>query len=83
MTGVQTCALPIFGSSWIFWNLIKATIGLRVPPEEELEGLDVGEHGIMAYPEFQLPGDSMPLEERNERPVLLPAGQLVAEREKL
>ncbi len=29
---------------------IKATIGLRVSPEEELEGLDIGEHGASAYP---------------------------------
>lgn len=28
---------------------IKATIGLRVPPEEELEGLDVVEHGAPGY----------------------------------
>jgi Amt family ammonium transporter len=28
---------------------IKATIGLRVSPEEELEGLDIGEHGMHAY----------------------------------
>jgi Amt family ammonium transporter len=28
---------------------IKATIGLRVPPEEEIEGLDVVEHGAPGY----------------------------------
>jgi Amt family ammonium transporter len=28
---------------------IKATIGLRVPPEEETEGLDVVEHGAPGY----------------------------------
>ncbi|MGB4782633.1 MAG: ammonia permease, partial [Candidatus Methylomirabilis sp.] len=27
--------------------------GLRVSPEEEIEGLDYGEHGIVAYPDFQ------------------------------
>ena len=31
------------------WLLIKMTIGLRVSPEEELEGLDTGEHGMEAY----------------------------------
>ncbi|MBI2357399.1 MAG: ammonium transporter, partial [Deltaproteobacteria bacterium] len=81
--GVVSVGIFVFGSSWVFWNLIKATVGLRVSPEEELEGLDVGEHGIMAYPEFQSPGDSMPLEERNERSVILPRGQLIAEREKI
>jgi Amt family ammonium transporter len=33
---------------------IKHAIGLRVSPEEELEGLDLGEHGASAYPGFQL-----------------------------
>ena len=33
---------------------IKAVLGLRVSPEEEFEGLDIGEHGITAYPDFQL-----------------------------
>ncbi len=36
----------------ITWLAIKATIGLRVPPEEELKGLDVGEHGMEAYNGF-------------------------------
>ncbi len=31
------------------FTLIKATVGLRVPPEEELEGLDVAEHGFPGY----------------------------------
>jgi Amt family ammonium transporter len=42
----------VFITSLIFWNLIKATIGIRVSAEEELEGLDVGEHGNVAYPDF-------------------------------
>ena len=29
-------------------------MGLRVTPEEEVEGLDMGEHGNEAYPDFQL-----------------------------
>jgi Amt family ammonium transporter len=33
-------------------GVLKATIGLRVPEDEEAEGLDIGEHGISAYPEF-------------------------------
>ncbi len=34
--------------------LLKHTIGLRVSPEEEAEGLDFGEHGNEAYHGFQL-----------------------------
>ena len=30
----------------------KATIGLRVSDQEQIEGLDLGEHGQEAYPNF-------------------------------
>ena len=38
-------ALILFGS-------IKAVVGLRVSEEEELDGLDIHEHGNVAYPDF-------------------------------
>ncbi|GIV20764.1 MAG: ammonium transporter [Armatimonadota bacterium] len=38
----------------ILFGLLKITIGIRVSPEEELEGLDIGEHGLAAYPDFVL-----------------------------
>jgi Amt family ammonium transporter len=38
--------------SFVFWGLIKATIGMRVNKEEEIGGLDIGEHGQEAYPGF-------------------------------
>ena len=34
-------------------KVIEKTIGLRVSREEEIEGLDIGEHGNEAYPNFQ------------------------------
>ncbi|MDD3027020.1 MAG: ammonium transporter [Erysipelotrichaceae bacterium] len=39
---------------FITFNVIKHTVGLRVTPEEEIRGLDIGEHGSEAYPEFTL-----------------------------
>lgn len=39
-------------ASTIIWLIIKATIGLRVSAEEEIEGLDLGEHGNISYPDF-------------------------------
>ncbi len=42
-------------ASAIFLTL-KATIGLRVSEEEELEGLDLGEHGMHAYDLAGSPG---------------------------
>jgi Amt family ammonium transporter len=40
-------------TSAIAWVAIKAVLGMRVSPEEEAEGLDWGEHGVAAYPDFQ------------------------------
>jgi Amt family ammonium transporter len=39
-----------------FW-VIKQIVGMRVSPQEELEGLDLGEHGNVAYPDFH-PADT-------------------------
>ncbi len=39
--------------SLVVFGIIKAVIGIRVSEEEESEGLDIGEHGIEAYPNFQ------------------------------
>ena len=35
--------------SFVVFGILKATIGLRVTEEEEMEGLDVSEHGSLAY----------------------------------
>ena len=43
-----------FGVALILMYAVKATGTLRVSAEGELEGLDVHEHGIPAYPEFVL-----------------------------
>ena len=36
--------------AFIFFYILKISIGLRVTKEEEIEGLDIAEHGIRAYP---------------------------------
>ncbi|MDD7986462.1 ammonium transporter [Lentisphaera marina] len=43
-----------FVCAFILFTIIKVTIGLRVSEEEELEGLDLGEHGMEAYSGFQI-----------------------------
>jgi len=43
-----------FGCGLILFNVIKATVGLRVTEEEELRGLDIDEHGMEAYAGFQI-----------------------------
>ena len=57
--GVQTIGAGAafvwaFGLGLILFYAISKTIGLRVTPEEELKGLDIGEHGMEAYSGFQV-----------------------------
>jgi len=42
----------VFVSSLIVWGILKVTMGIRVSEEEEYEGVDIGECGLEAYPEF-------------------------------
>jgi Amt family ammonium transporter len=41
----------VFLTSYAVFAVLKATIGLRVKPEEELNGLDISEHGVYGYSE--------------------------------
>jgi Amt family ammonium transporter len=52
LIGVVTVGIFTFLFSLIIWLAIKLTFGLRVSPQEEIEGLDLGEHGQLCYPEF-------------------------------
>ncbi|GIW44172.1 MAG: ammonium transporter [Candidatus Binatia bacterium] len=52
--GVVAVGAYTLGLSLVAWAIIKAVMGLRVPEQEEIEGLDLVEHGITAYPDFQL-----------------------------
>ena len=40
-------------ASTLVWYVIKFTIGIRVTEEEELEGVDLAEIGMEAYPDFK------------------------------
>ncbi|NEP14044.1 MAG: ammonium transporter [Symploca sp. SIO2C1] len=50
--GIIAIGLFTVVMSSIFWLALKSTIGIRVTPEEEMEGLDIGEHGMEAYSGF-------------------------------
>ncbi|WP_048149258.1 ammonium transporter [Methanolacinia paynteri] len=41
-----------FGMGAIMFYILKKTIGIRVTDREQIEGLDIGEHGMTAYPDF-------------------------------
>lgn len=54
LLGIGACFVWTFTMAFIMFKLIDITIGLRVSPEEELEGLDFTEHGGNAYPDFSI-----------------------------
>ncbi len=51
--GVVVTGFFVFGTTLILWWILKKTMGIRVSREEEIRGLDIGEHGMEAYPDFQ------------------------------
>jgi len=53
LAGVAAVGLFTFVVSYIVWIVLAKTIGIRVSVKEEINGLDLGEHGIKAYPDFQ------------------------------
>jgi Amt family ammonium transporter len=54
--GIAAVFAFVFASSAAVFYLCKRTIGLRVSAQQELEGLDIHEHGMWGYPEQFLPG---------------------------
>jgi Amt family ammonium transporter len=57
LLGVQALAvisvfLWAFPLSWLFFKVLDKTLGLRVSPEEEVRGLDFGQHSMTSYPVF-------------------------------
>jgi Amt family ammonium transporter len=52
LIGAATIFTWVFVASLITWGILKAVIGIRVSEEEEYEGVDIGECGLEAYPEF-------------------------------
>ena len=63
--GVQLVGILAIGAftvvlTGIFWVLLKSTLGIRVTAEEEIMGLDVGEHGMQAYSGFLTESSSIP-----------------------
>ena len=54
MVGSLCTVVFVVVSMGIVFKLIDKTVGLRVSREEELRGLDIGEHGMEAYGGFQI-----------------------------
>lgn len=59
LLGVQAIGVVAYlawtlGAAFILFKIIKKTVGLRVSKEEEIMGLDLGEHGSETYSDFML-----------------------------
>lgn len=52
LKGVILVGAFVFIISLVVWYVLKALGGIRVSAQEETEGLDIGEHGNEAYPNF-------------------------------
>ncbi|GGZ84246.1 ammonium transporter [Algibacter mikhailovii] len=50
LIGTLAYAIWAVVTSFIFLSILKKTLGLRVTENEEVEGLDLSEHGALAYP---------------------------------
>ncbi|WP_295311419.1 ammonium transporter [Roseobacter sp.] len=52
LTGIVAYGVFTFVASLVVWFILKAAMGIRVSEEDEINGLDVSELGMEAYPEF-------------------------------
>ncbi len=52
LIGAGTIFGWVFATSFAVWFVLKMIVGIRVSEEEEYEGVDIGECGMEAYPEF-------------------------------
>ncbi|MBT8108403.1 MAG: ammonium transporter, partial [Gammaproteobacteria bacterium] len=52
IVGIAAIFFWTFLVSLAVWFILKMTVGIRVSEEEEYEGVDLGECGLEAYPEF-------------------------------
>ncbi|BDV42029.1 ammonium transporter [Geotalea uraniireducens] len=52
--GTLTNIVYVFIISWVFFKILDKVVGLRVPKDLELEGLDQAEVAVSAYPDFNL-----------------------------
>lgn len=52
LTGAAVIFVWTFATSSVVWYLLKLSMGIRVSDEQEYEGVDASECGILAYPEF-------------------------------
>ncbi len=58
-----------FGVSFVFFKILDKVWGLRVKPEDELEGLDIPEMGVLAYPDSMLTSSELDYDSHDNEPI--------------
>jgi len=52
--GTLTCFVFVFVAFYVFFKVLAKVVGMRVPAETEMAGLDLPEMGALAYPDFSM-----------------------------
>lgn len=52
LVGIIAIGAFVFIASFVVWSILKATVGIRVSQEAEINGLDISEMSMEAYPDF-------------------------------
>jgi ammonium transporter, Amt family len=55
LIGAAVVMVWAFGCGYVLFKVLDKVLGVRVDPHEELQGLDIIEHGTPGYPEFYIP----------------------------
>lgn len=58
-----------FGLAFVFYKVLDKVWGLRVSPEDELEGLDIPEMGVLAYPDQQMVRTELDYDSEDNAPI--------------
>lgn len=54
LIGIGVVGAFCVAASWLIFFTMKKTVGIRVDEREEIEGLDINEHSMRAYPDFTI-----------------------------
>lgn len=52
LIGIGSVGVFCFATAFLIFFVLKKTVGIRVDEKEEIEGLDINEHSMRAYPDF-------------------------------
>ncbi len=64
MVGIGVVGAFSFAFAFAVWYVLKVAMGIRVSAREEIEGLDIHEHKMHAYPDFSGTGYELTMDEK-------------------